>query len=41
VVISDVYRYLANHRDSVAARPASPLAALRQANAQENSEPSR
>ena len=41
VVISDVYRYLANHRDSVAARPESPLAALRQANAQENSEPSR
>lgn len=39
VVISDVYRYLANHRDSVAARP--DFAALRQANAQENFEPSR
>lgn len=41
VVISDVYRYLANHRDSVTARPESPLAALRQANAQQSSEPSR
>jgi thioredoxin reductase (NADPH) len=41
VVISDVYRYLAHHRDSVTARPESAHAALRQANAQENSEPSR
>ena len=29
VVISDVHRYLADHRDSVAARPESALAALR------------
>jgi thioredoxin reductase (NADPH) len=37
VVITDVYRYLADHRDSVAARPESALAALREANAQEDS----
>ena len=34
VVISDVYRYLADHRDSVPARPESPRAGLREANAQ-------
>ncbi|HEX8879172.1 MAG TPA: NAD(P)/FAD-dependent oxidoreductase, partial [Candidatus Acidoferrum sp.] len=37
VVISDVHRYLADHRDSVAAQPESDLAALREANAQEES----
>jgi thioredoxin reductase (NADPH) len=37
VVISDVYRYLANRRDSVGARPESELAALREAQAQEDS----
>ena len=33
VVISDVHRYLADHRDSVAARPESALAALHEAKA--------
>jgi thioredoxin reductase (NADPH) len=37
VVISDVYRYLAGHRDAVAARPESALAALREANPQSDS----
>ena len=33
VVISDVHRYLADHRNNVAAEPNSALAALRSANA--------
>ena len=37
VVISDVYRYLATHRDSIAAGPESAIAALCEANAQEDS----
>lgn len=37
VVISDVYRYLANDRHSVTARPESALAAPREANVQEDS----
>ena len=37
VVISDVYRYLAAHRDSVEAQPGPELAALREANAHEHS----
>jgi thioredoxin reductase (NADPH) len=37
VVISDVHRYLADHRNNVAAEPNSALAALRLANAAPNS----
>ena len=37
VVISDVHRYLADHRNNVAAEPNSALAALRQASAAEAS----
>jgi thioredoxin reductase (NADPH) len=33
VVISDVHRYLADHRNSVAVEPRSALAALRSASA--------
>jgi len=37
LVIADVYRYLADHRDSVAARPEAAFATVREANAQEHS----